>query len=482
MLRSGLIYFVGRFGAAAITFLAIAVYTRLLSPSDYGTLAVIQAGVTLGYASLMQWLMISFARFMPQYKEREDIIRSNIAVAYLLVAGLVLLVAPAVLHLFTSDDVSKTAIILGIGVLLASGMAELTLVQFNMMLQPFRYTLFALLRVTIGTATGIALVYAGYGPIGALIGLLTGHLLIMIQNYRRTWSGVTVGMVEKNLFRQLASYGLVYAMNGALLAFIDVSDRYIIHWLLGADAAGLYSAPYDLAMRSLHVLILVAAMAGNPLIFRAFEAKGEAAAAPLIMQQFEMITAIALPAAIALAMLSPAIISVLLGDAFHEAGKLLLPWIALATMLQGLQSGYLSLAFALPKKPLQQTWFFVAGAVVNVSLNLYLIPRFGILGAALATVVSFTVIIICSFVMGRRLYALPFPFLGCLKVATASLLLVLILWPVAGEGLSSILALRLVGGFVLYALVLILLDVAGTRSLAQSALRSMLRKAAAAIR
>ena len=369
MLQSGLIYFVGRFGAAAITFLAIAAYTRLLSPSSYGTLAVVLAGVTLGYASLMQWLMISLARFMPQYKERENIIRSNIAVAFLLVAALILLAAPAVVHLLASDEVPKTAIILGVGVLLASGMAELTLVQFNMMLQPFRYAMFALLRVTVGTATGIALVYAGYGPVGALIGLLVGHLLILVQNYRRVWTGVQKTLVDRELFRQLAAYGLVYAMNGALLAFIDVSDRYIIHWLLGSDEAGLYAAPYDLAMRSLHVLMLVAAMAGNPLIFRAFESKGEAAAAPLIVQQFELIAAIALPAAITMAMLAPAIVTILLGEPFHEAGQRLLPWVALATLLQGLQSVYLSLAFALPKKPLRQTWFFLAGAVINIALK-----------------------------------------------------------------------------------------------------------------
>ena len=482
MLQSGLIYFVGRFGAAAITFLAIAAYTRLLSPSDYGTLAVVQAGVTLGYASMMQWLMISFARFMPQYREREDVIRSNIAVAYLLVAGLVLLIAPGVVHLFASDEVRKTAIILGVGVLLASGMAELTLVQFNMMLQPFRYAMFALLRVTVGTATGISLVYVGYGPIGALIGLLVGHLLILVQNYRRTWVGVQRTLVEKDLFRKLAAYGLVYAMNGALLAFIDVSDRYIIHWMLGSDAAGLYAAPYDLAMRSLHVLVLVAAMAGNPLIFRAFESKGEAAATPLIVQQFEMITAIALPAAITMAMLAPAIVSVLLGQPFHEAGERLLPWVALATVLQGLQSGYLSLAFALPKKPLRQTWFFLAGAVINIALNFYLIPRFGILGAAMATVTSFTVIVICSFIAGRRLYALPFPIIGGVKVAVACLLLVFILWPVAGQPLSLILVLRMIGGLALYVLALILLDVAGTRTLVHGLLRLMIKKAAGAFR
>jgi O-antigen/teichoic acid export membrane protein len=43
----------------------------------------------------------------------------------------------------------------------------------------------------------------------------------------------------------------------------------------------------------------------------------------------------------------------------------------------------------LPKRPLNQTYVFVAGALVKVILNFLLIPRFGLIGAALAMVAAY---------------------------------------------------------------------------------------------
>ena len=85
-----------------------------------------------------------------------------------------------------------------------------------------------------------------------------------------------------------------------------------------------------------------------------------------------------------------------------------MPWIAGATVLSGFQAFYLSLAFSLPKKPLRQTYIFAVGAAVNVGLNFLLIPPFGLIGAALATIAAYALIAAGSLLVGRRLYPLPF--------------------------------------------------------------------------
>jgi O-antigen/teichoic acid export membrane protein len=50
MLKSAIIYFAGRVGAALIVLLSTSVYTRLLSPAEYGVYALIVSGVTMAYA------------------------------------------------------------------------------------------------------------------------------------------------------------------------------------------------------------------------------------------------------------------------------------------------------------------------------------------------------------------------------------------------------------------------------------------------
>ena len=91
MLKSGIIYFVGRAGAALIVLLSISIYTRLLSPAEYGVYALIVSGVTMTYAAIMQWLTFSLGRFLPAYPEREEIVLSQVAASYLVVALIVVI-------------------------------------------------------------------------------------------------------------------------------------------------------------------------------------------------------------------------------------------------------------------------------------------------------------------------------------------------------------------------------------------------------
>jgi O-antigen/teichoic acid export membrane protein len=232
---------------------------------------------------------------------------------------------------------------------------------------------------------------------------------------------------------------------------------------MGTDATGLYAAPYDLVMRSLHVLMMAVAMACFPVIFQVYEAKGRAGVEPLIRRQAELLLGVALPAAIAFIMLGPAITFIFLGREFQQTARELIPWIAAATVLSGFQAFYLSLAFSLPKQPLRQTYVFVAGAVVNAVLNFLLIPRFGLIGAALATVAAYALVMAGSYLVGRRLYPLPFSITGLAKVLTACATLVLILWPVSDTTAVPQVILHGLAGATVYAIIVCSLDVAQTR-------------------
>lgn len=465
MLKSGAIYFVGRFGAAVISFVSVAIYTRLMSPDEYGVYALVLSGALLAYASAMQWLALSLGRFLPAYQDHEDVVLSHVAAAYGTIALLFLIGAGILVAWLIPATDTGVVVVLGFGVFLATAPAEFTLINFQMRGKPYRYIQFALLRVTTAAAIGVALAYLGWGSVGLLFGVVAGHLCIILPNLAGTWGGVRRILLRRQMFRELAAYGVPYAITGALAAIIHASDRYIIGLLIGTEAAGLYAAPYDLAMRSLQVLMLVVAMAGTPIILRAYEEAGEAAARPLIRRQAELLLGLALPAAMAYVMLSPAIAKVLLGAAFQATARELMPWIAAATLLDGFQAFYLALAFSLPKRPTPQIYIFAFGAVVNVVLNFLLIPRMGLIGAAQATVLAYVLIVISSFLIGRKLLPLPWPRAAFVKTAAACAVWALILWPVRNTTAVMPVALHFLIGAAVYLTILCALDVADTRHL-----------------
>ena len=471
MLKSGAIYFLGRFGAAVITFVSVAIYTRLMSPGEYGAYALVMSGALLAYASAMQWLTLSLSRFLPAYQDREEVLLSHVAAAYG-ASGLLVLAGAGILvpWLIPATDL-RVVLVLGIGVFLATAPAEFTLVNFQMRGKPYRYIQFGLLRVTAAAGIGVSLAYLGWGSVGLLLGVIAGHLCIVLPNLAGTWGGVRRNLLRRQLFRELVAYGFPYAITGALAALIHASDRYIIGLLIGTDAAGLYAAPYDLAMRSLQVLMLVVAMAGTPIILQAYEQDGEAAARPLIRRQAELLLGLTLPVAMAYVMLSSAIAKVLLGAAFQATARELMPWIAAATVLSGFQTFYLALAFFLPKRPILQIYIFALGAVVNAMLNFLLIPRMGLIGAAQATVLAYVLIVIGSFLIGRKLLRLPWPQAAFVKTVAACAVWALILWPVRNTTAILPVALHFLIGAVAYLTILCALDVAGTRPLLVRAAR-----------
>jgi O-antigen/teichoic acid export membrane protein len=463
VLKSGAIYFFGRFGASAITLLSVAVYTRLLSPAEYGVYALVLSGALMVYAGAMQWLTFALARFLPAYQGQEEVVLSHVATAYAASALLFFGLTAALVPWLAPAAETRTLIVLGVVIFVTMSLAELNLVTFQMRGMAYRYVKFALLRVLAAATIGVMLAYLGWGSIGLLLGVIVGHLCISLPNLASTWGSIRRALLRKQLYLELAAYGFPFAMTGALAAVINASDRYIIGILIGTEAAGLYAAPYDLAMRSLHVLMMVVAMAGNPIIFRAFEADGECTARPIMRRQAELLLGLALPAAIGFALLAPVIAQICLGDAFHATARQLMPWIAAATVLSGFQSFYLALAFSLPKQPFRQTLIFVVGAMVNVGLNFVLIPRLGVLGAALATIIAYVLILLGSLVVGRRLFALPLPTSGLVKVLAACAVWALILWPVHDTTALLPVVLHVLIGGIVYLAIFCGLDVGHTR-------------------
>ena len=213
-------------------------------------------------------------------------------------------------------------------------------------------------------------------------------------------------------------------------------------------------------MRTLHVLMMVVAMACNPVIFRVYEAEGRAAAEPLIRRQGELLLGLALPAAIGFIMLAPAIA---VGHAWRgiSAGRARADPVDRGRDRAERVPGILSVpGVLLPKQPLQQTCVFVAGALVNVALNFLLIPRFGLIGAALATVAAYALIMAGSLLVGRRLYPLPFSVIAFWKILTGCAALALILWPVRDSTERALVILHGLAGAIAYAMIVCSLDVA----------------------
>ena len=120
-----------------------------------------------------------------------------------------------------------------------------------------------------------------------------------------------------------------------------------------------------------------------------------------------------------LAMLSGSIADCFLGQSYRAAAAAVIPLIAVAGLLAGLKSCHWDAAFQFTNRTIHQVWIVLLVSLINIALNVLLIPHLGINGAAVASITAYCISITITAAVGRRHFALPFPLWPAVQVGCA---------------------------------------------------------------
>ena len=462
LLKHSAQYLLARGLPGIVNFLAIALYTRMLSPDEYGRYALVIAAVGLFNVVFFQWLNLALSRFLPACLENPRPLLSTVLAGFsamaLLTGGLGLLLA-----WLWPDPTWQGLILLAVPLLWAQAWFELNLSLSAVRLLPLRYGLINGVKAMSALAVGAVLAMWGLGAYGPLLGLLLGMLLSSVLWGHVEWKGLA-SRISQPLLSKILRYGLPLTATFALAFVVSSSDRFLIARFLGEGPVGLYAAAYDLGQQTLTLLMMVVNLTAYPLVVRALEQKGVDAAKEQLRQNGTLLLAIGFPAAIGMAILASNVSEVLLGASFRENAIRLLPWVAFSILLAGVRAYHFDLAFQLGRHTVGQVWIMGTAALLNILLNLWWIPFYGMMGAIYATFTAYLLAFLLSATLGQRFFPIPIPYLDGLKIALASLLMVLPLWLTTEyQGFYALAAKVLVGG-TLYLVLIGLLNVGGYRT------------------
>jgi O-antigen/teichoic acid export membrane protein len=459
--RHGLYYLAARGGPGLVSLLAIVLYTRLLTPEQYGRYALVIAGVGLANKLAFEWLRLALLRFRPALPEPQMLF-ATIGAAFLALVVLSGVVgAGAILFV---DPTIRGLVGMGLALLWLQALFELELERARSELAPRRYGLMAFVRAALGLATGAALVLLGFGAAGPVLGLLAAMLVALVPPLLQILPGFRLALCDPALMRRIAAYGAPLAATGSFSFLIGNADRFLLGWLIDDAAVGRYAVVYDLASFSLGLLLMVVNLAAYPLAVRALEERGAAAARLQLQANLRALLALGLPATVGLMVLARPLAELILGAGFRDQAGLLIPLIALGALLRDLKAYYADVAFFLGRNTLSQMWVTVSACLLNTLLNLWWIPAYGILGAAAAAIAAYLFGLATSVVLGRRVFALPHPGADELKIAFAAVGMGGLLW-LLGDSTNVVeLLARILFGVLSYAGLLWLFDTAGMRA------------------
>ncbi|EDQ01571.1 flippase [Shewanella benthica] len=186
--------------------------------------------------------------------------------------------------------------------------------------------------------------------------------------------------VAKSLLKE--SWPLI--LSGLVVSMYMKIDQVMIKEMLGSVEVGQYSAAVRLS-EAWYFIPMVISSSLFPAILNAKKISKELYYSR-IQQLYDLMAWMAIAIAIPMTFLSDWLVHLLYGAQYNEAGGVLMIhiWSAVFVFL-GVASGKWFVAEGLQIYSFYRT---LAGAILNVGLNLVLIPQYGIYGAAIATLAS----------------------------------------------------------------------------------------------
>lgn len=432
---------IGTFGSKLLTFFMVRFYTEVLTPSDYGTADLIMQGANLLFPVISMGIVEGVFRFaLGNPKKRRNIFSAGV---WVITGGSAVLAAVTGLtwsaDLF--DDVLWLMAIYTIASCYHSLCAQFIRAQGKMALYAGQGILNTVL--VIGLNILFLLVFK-WGIIGYVLSTAVADILCssFLVFKEKLWQYLTV-KPGKGLLAHMLRYSVPLIPTTIFWWITSVSDRYMITAFLGSDANGIYAVAAKIpTLLTLMATIFLEAWQFSAIAESAGERKEHIRFYSKIWKIF--MSAMFLAGGVVIA-LSQWEIRVLSADEYYSAWQYI-PLLSAAMIFSSFVT-FAGSIYVVEKKSLLSFGTSMAGAAVNILLNLILIPtELGIQGAVIATFSSYFLVFLIRSKNARKL--LPFRLYSQRLTVNCMIMAIQIIWLVGELPGWQLVQLIAVGAFL----------------------------------
>lgn len=240
-----------------------------------------------------------------------------------------------------------------------------------------------------------------YVFIANIVGSAVTVLLLSKEIFQNTWS------IDKVLFKKMFQYTWPLALVGLAGSIMTYQDRWLINTFSGGTeeqneiATGIYSAAVKFAV-IMQLFIQAFNYAAEPFFFRQADSKEAPQTYADVARAFTLVGSIAFLAIY----FYLDILQNILGENFR-GGLNIVPILLLAYLFLGLYYN-ISIWYKIKDKTKIGALISVGGAIISLSINIYLIPKMGIIASAWAAFFTFGSMVVMGYLIGRKYYPVPY--------------------------------------------------------------------------
>ena len=402
------IYGLGDVAVQVVSFLLLPVYVQYLTRTDYGVIALL-AAVEAPAKLFFRWgIDGAFMRFW--YDCRDDRERQRLASTlffFLLAVNGTLLAATLVAAPFASEPLfDQAGYTLALQLVLLNTFAiGFTFIPFHvlrMQNKPGEFSLLALARSASTLVLRLVLVVGyGYGVMGVVISDIVVTAVLMIVMVK--WFQPLIRPVFSTaVLRQSLAFGLPRVPHGIALQVMAVADRFILQKFRSVGEIGAYSIGVSFGL--VPKIALAAFESAWAPFYYATSREPDAKRVFATVTTYG-IAVLALMTA-GLSAIAADLLQIMTAGRFVDAAPVV-TWTAVGVFFYGI---YLLTSIGL--NITSQTRYYpvttTVGALVNVGLNLVLIPTHGMLGAAWANGAAYAIQSAIAYHFSQRFYPIRY--------------------------------------------------------------------------
>lgn len=402
------IYSISEIASRAVGFLLIPLYTRYLTPSDYGVLEVLFVTQAIMVIIGNQGLGSALFKFWSDTPDHKQKALASSCLWYELVSATTV----AAVGIYFSDGISR--LLLGtpkhgdlfkwISISLVFNLAQLILRQIlRARLESVKVCAISLLKLIIAVSLNIYLiVFMQMGLVSIVVSDVISSAVAALAGFWFVRSFVRFHFNFREISPVIA-FGLPMIGGGLSNWVLSVSDRYFLaHYSTEAEL-GLYSLAYKFSA-VLSMVMLQPFLTTWPSIY--FDAAKQPNAAEFFSRVARYFSLIFCVAGTGLVLASNIAIRVMSPPEFWPSTSVVY-LLAGSVVLEGLFSIFVAVLYLEHGAKIPAV-FIGTAAVFNILLNLLLIPDLGMKGAAIATLLSYLLMVLLTYHIAQRKYPVQY--------------------------------------------------------------------------
>ena len=385
----------GTFASKVLVLLLMPFYTSILSTSDFGTADLIAQTANLLIPLAAVGICDGIFRFtLDSGTDRKCILSTGVAI---LTVGSVALVG--VIQLLRCFSVFDGYIFLLAFYVIAANFHSAFAGYIR---AQGRTTLFAVQGIlntvlTIGLNI-LFLVVFDMGSTGYVLSVVVADftLAVLLFFAARIYRDLSPRGVSKATAKEMLRFSIPYIPTTMMWLITSVSDRYVVTAYCGEAENGLYAAAYKLPT----LLSLVSGVFVEAWHFSTVKDAEEEEKSTFFSDVYVNFMSVMFMGASVLVAGAKIFTRILLSDSYYESWSFV-PVLVAATTFSTLVS-FLGSVYFLKKKSTLSMLTAMAGAIINVILNFLMIPHYGAMGAAIATLISYVAVYVIRGIDTKR--------------------------------------------------------------------------------